>query len=411
MQINNSLFWIQPEHFAINFYQQLIDFVGKRGSVCLNYKGTDNSLLFANFLKALANNLNFTFVDSNFSTSELNSLFNGEFKEEIVETEGFKSLDYDGLRNLILNSKSEITLFTSGTTGLPKKVKHTVGSLARMVKTGEKFASDIWGFCYNPTHMAGLQVFFQAFLNQNTMVFMYGSDNSQIANYVSDYSVTNISATPTFYRLFLSVNKTFPSVRRISVGGEKSDTNLISKIKEMFVNAKVTNIYASTELGSVLASKDDVFFLTEENKDFVKIESNSLFIHKSLAASFDWNSEDDWYDTGDIVELVQEIKGAFRFVSRKSEMINTGGYKVNPGEIEDILLSINGIKAAFVYSKPNAVLGNIVVADIIKIGDSGLSEMEVKRVLSKKLQPFKVPRIIKFVDNIQLTRTGKLNRN
>ncbi len=182
-------------------------------------------------------------------------------------------------------------------------------------------------------------------------------------------------------------------------------------MREIFIKAKITNIYASTELGSVLASNDDVFYINEENRKLVKVESQSLFIHRTLAASFDWIENDDWYDTGDLIEWVDFEKQSFRFVSRKSEMINTGGYKVNPGEIEDFLLKIGGITSAYVYSKSNAVLGNIVVADIVKSENCTLSEIEIKKVLSDNLQSFKVPRIIKFVDSIKLTRTGKLSRN
>lgn len=411
MEINKNLFWIQDGDNSIQTYQELIEFVASEGIVILNYLGKDNSLLFANLLKALVNNFDFTFVDADFSENELNSLFDGGFKEIIKETEKIDNLDFEVLVKLVWESKSLITLYTSGTTGVPKKVNHSVLSLTRMVRLSQKHESDIWGFCYNPSHMAGLQVFFQAFFNRNPMIFIYGSDNNLIFDRISEFNVSHLSATPTFYRLFTSISKKLPSVKRISIGGEKSDTLLLKKIGDIFVNAKTTNIYASTELGSVLASKDDIFYITEVNRDFVKIDSQSLFIHKSLAAGFDWIGNDDWYDTGDLIEWVDFEKQSFRFVSRKSELINTGGYKVNPGEIEDLVLKLDGISSVYVYSKPNVVLGKIVVADIVKNELSDLSEVDIKKYLSDNLQSFKVPRIIKFVDNIQLTRTGKLSRN
>jgi acyl-coenzyme A synthetase/AMP-(fatty) acid ligase len=411
MQINKDLFWFQDGDNSIQTYQQLVEFVASNGTVSLNYLGKDNSLLFANLLKALVHNLDFTFVDVDFSENELNSLFDGGYKEVKKETGKINNLDFEGLVKLVLESKSLITLFTSGTTGIPKKVNHSVQSLTRMVKFSSNHESDVWGFCYNPTHMAGLQVFFQAFLNKNPMIFIYGLDNNLIFERIAEFNVSHLSATPTFYRLFTSINKELPSVKRISIGGEKSDALLLKKIGDIFVKAKTTNIYASTELGSVLASKDDVFYITEVNRDFVKIDSQSLFIHKSLAAGFDWIGNDDWYDTGDLIEWVDFEKQSFRFVSRKSEMINTGGYKVNPGEIEDLVLKLEGVSSVYVYSKPNAVLGKIVVADIVKNESSNLSEVDIKKYLSDNLQSFKVPRIIKFVDNIQLTRTGKLSRN
>jgi acyl-coenzyme A synthetase/AMP-(fatty) acid ligase len=408
---SNKIFWVQDTDNSIQTYQQLIDFVASESSAYLNYRGKDNSFMFANLIKALCNNLDFTFVDADFSDTELNTMFSGGYRQLVVETSGIKNLNFTLLSKLVLESKSRVTLFTSGTTGTPKKVTHSITTLVRMVKLGEKHASDIWGFCYNPTHMAGIQVFFQAFLNKNPMIYIFGLDNHQVYNYISEYKITNISATPTFYRLFLSINSVLPKVKRISVGGEKSDSVLLKRIKNIFINAKITNIYASTELGSVLASNDEFFFITEANQKFAKIVSQRLFVHKSIVAVFDSKNDDEWYDTGDIIEWVDVEKQTFRFISRKSEIINTGGYKVNPGEIEELLLKIDGINSALVYSKPNAVLGNIIVADISKSENCNLSEIEIKKILSQSLQSFKVPRIIKFVKTIQLTRTGKLRRS
>ncbi len=207
MKIINNLFWIQNGENSIRTYQQLIDFVANEGEVCLNYFGCDNSLLFANFIKALVNNLDYTFVDVDFSKNELNSLFESGYIKVVKNTEKLNILDFHDLIKLVLESKSNITLFTSGTTGIPKKVRHSVNSLTRMVRYGEKHSSDIWGFCYNPTHMAGIQVFFQAFLNINPMIYIYGADNNEIYGRISEFKVSHISATPTFYRLFTSINK------------------------------------------------------------------------------------------------------------------------------------------------------------------------------------------------------------
>jgi len=91
-------------------------------------------------------------------------------------------------------------------------------------------------------------------------------------------------------------------------------------------------------------------------------------------------------------------------------LINVGGYKINPQEVEETILAISGVIQCIVYGKPNSVLGNVLCAEIKKVTSSELSETEVRKLLSNKLQYFKIPRIIKFVSEFTLTRTGKIKR-
>jgi acyl-CoA synthetase (AMP-forming)/AMP-acid ligase II len=185
---------------------------------------------------------------------------------------------------------------------------------------------------------------------------------------------------------------------------------VIEKINLSFPNAKLTNIYASTELGSVLVSENNVFSISKLNASFIKIINGQLHVHRNLAAQFDNDFTADWYDTGDLVEWVDEEKGLFKFLSRKSEMINTGGYKVNPGEVEEVILGHPEVVAAKVFGKPNAVLGTILIAEVQLKEQSITTEQEIKTFLNTHLQAFKIPRMIKIVDQLSITRTGKISR-
>ena len=77
-------------------------------------------------------------------------------------------------------------MFTSGTTGQPKKVVHSIQTLTRSVRRGEKYNNQIWAYAYNPTHMAGLQVFFQAFENLNTLINVFNRTRSEIFNLIKN---------------------------------------------------------------------------------------------------------------------------------------------------------------------------------------------------------------------------------
>lgn len=367
---------------------------------------------YLNLIFGIINNEEIILQDFYSPHLEVSADFN---KIEFIETktrDKSKLLGYDELYTLVKNTSSKFVLFTSGTTGQPKKVTHSIESLSRSVKIGHAYANNIWGLAYNPTHMAGLLVFFQAFFNKCTMINLFNKPRTYILEAIEKYNITNISATPTFYRLLLPFEKQFLNVSRITFGGEKSSTQLHETIQEIFPKAKINNIYASTEAGSLFISNRENFLIPEKIKEMVMIDNGELLIHKSLlgnSESFKLN-QDSYYRTGDIVEWVDQSLGLFKFYSRKNELINVGGYKINPLEVEEVIQAIPSVKNVFVYGKINSVLGNILCSDIELHENSQLEEHTLRIHLSKVLQNFKIPRKIKFVKKIELTNTGKLKR-
>ena len=365
---------------------------------------------FVNLIKALAASQPLLLLDSDINPSEIDGL--DESKVNVAESIAPSSFqNMDDVVNAVQNSKSEITIFTSGTTGQPKKVVHSIATLTRSVRLGDKYKGQIWAYAYNPTHMAGLQVFFQAFENQNTLVNVFNQPREFVYQQIQEKIVTHISATPTFYRLLLPFEKAYESVIRVTLGGEKSDQHLYDSIMKIFPNAKINNVYASTEAGSLFAAKGDCFQIPEAIKNKFKVVDDELLIHKSLLGSSDsFKFTDDYYHSGDLIEWVDEAQGLFRFKSRKNELINVGGYKVNPGEVEVAIQDIEGVRQAMVYGKANSILGNVLCADVVLEPGFELTELDIKKVLGAQLQDFKVPRRIKFVEEILLTRTGKMKR-
>jgi acyl-coenzyme A synthetase/AMP-(fatty) acid ligase len=409
--MGNSSFYINS---TFNTDKSYIDFLDDIKS--LNDKSNyiyekDTYTFFVKLVRKLINNEDFLILDGDFSLNELSSLINNE-KISIEASNEIEIENLDSFINLLSNSKSKINIFTSGTTGNPKKVTHSIGFLTRSVKKGARFESDVWGFAYNPTHMAGLQVFFQSLLNKNTLIDLFKKERSYILSDLEKYKITNISATPTFYRLLLPFYTEFKSVKRITFGGEKSDSSLYSKVKQLFPDAKISNIYASTEIGALLNSEGEFFEIPRNLIDKIKILENELCVEQSLlGVSEDITIIDNFYHTGDIVEFFDENKTLFKFISRKSDYVNVGGYKVNLGEIENEILKIEGVNLASVSSKPNSVLGNIIIANIVKSNeDEHLNEQYIRNELSKNLQDFKIPRKINFVSELNYNRTGKLNK-
>ena len=391
-------------------YDDLLRSLNEGASYYPYYKTSDVYAYFVNLIKALAASKPLVLLDSDINPSEIEGLEENRINVvESITVASFKNMDE--VVAAVQGSKSEITIFTSGTTGQPKKVVHSIGTLTRSVRMGEKYQGQIWAYAYNPTHMAGLQVFFQAFENQNTLVNVFNQSREYVYQQIREKGITHVSATPTFYRLLLPFEQAYESVVRVTLGGEKSDQHLYDSIAKIFPNAKINNVYASTEAGSLFAAKGDCFQIPEAIKDKFKVVDDELLIHKSLLGSSDsFKFTNDYYHSGDLIEWVDEAQGLFRFKSRKNELINVGGYKVNPGEVEVAIQDIEGVRQTMVYGKANSILGNVLCADVVLEAGTELTELDIKKAVGAQLQDFKVPRRIKFVDEISLTRTGKMKR-
>ena len=227
-------------------YDDLLRSLNEGNTYFPYYKTSDVYSYFVNLIRALAASQPLVLLDSDINPSEIDGLDESSVNvAESISAVSFQNMD--DVVAAVQDSKSEITIFTSGTTGQPKKVVHSIQTLTRSVRIGEKYKGQIWAYAYNPTHMAGLQVFFQAFENQNTLVNVFNQSREYVYQQIKLKNITHISATPTFYRLLLPFEEEYESVIRATLGGEKSDQRLYDSIKKIFPNAKINNVYASTE--------------------------------------------------------------------------------------------------------------------------------------------------------------------
>ncbi len=413
-----ELFWVDQSRNKKKTYADLINDLNSITGLPRYIYSSNPYVVFLNLLGSMIAGIDVTLIDSDLSKEEIAKLdLEMNNINEPVNIEVFWNIqDFDELINKIneMSKKWTLSLFTSGTTGRPKKVTHKLETITRDVRRSERYQSDIWAFAYNPTHFAGLQVFFQAFFNKNVIVYLFDLAKSEMVSAMGLYQITHISATPTFYRTFIPyIDFPITSIRRVTVGGERFDHNLSKQIVVAFPNAKIKNIYASTEAGSLLNGDNEIFNVPNQIRTSIKIsEENELLIHKTLLGqSMRENMEDDWYHSGDIVEIIEASK--FKIVSRKTEMINVGGYKVNPHEIEDEIQKIPGIIDVLVYSRTNRITGNILAADIVIA--KAINEVDINMLINSslrgKLQAWKIPRIIRSVEEIPKTRSGKKVRS
>lgn len=318
-----------------------------------------------------------------------------------------KVSNYDDLIHNIKEKNAIIKLNTSGTTGEPKIITHTFNSMTNNIKVSNDRMNDVWGFTYNPTKMAGYQILFQSILNGNTLVNLFKCDYTEISNRIEKYNITHISATPTFYKILISDGILYPNVKQISLGGEGSNTELQNKIKINFPNAKLKNIYASTEVSSLFASADDLFKIPNKYEQLIRINDGKLVVHKSLVGSsthIDFN--DSWYDTGDLVEMISD--DTFKIIGREGSLVNVGGYQLNLFQIETKISELDFVKLCKVYSKPNSLLGNIIMCDLVL--SKNMSIFEIKNSMKCVINDYEVPSKINIVSEILINENGKISR-
>ncbi|MBK6680129.1 MAG: AMP-binding protein [Ignavibacteriales bacterium] len=401
-----------PSKGITKSYSDLITDLNRLESIPKILHINDEYEIYLSILAAACNGNNIVLTDSGLTKFELLELGITDENANSVNHKTYSEIDNPaGLLEKIKNEDWSLTLFTSGTTGKPKSVTHKISSFLRSVKTGKKFENNIWGLCYHPTHIAGINVFFQALFNLNQIVFLFDLPKEGIKKQITEAHITHLSATPSFYRQLLPSSEVFGTVMYVTSGGERYDEKLTDELKKIFVNAKFRNIYASTEAGTIFTGDGDNFRVKEDSLNLLKIVENKLFLHRSLlGASENLICEGDWYDSGDIVEVINRSPMTIKFVSRQNDFVNIGGFKVNPLEVEEILRSHQGVVNARVFGKKNSVLGNILVAEIQPESKAILEERELREFLRLRVQEYKIPRMFIMVEELEMTRTGKISR-
>ncbi len=407
----DNLFYLDYQGTRIS-YNELLEFINTARVLKPVIKKSKVKEIFFDLVLSLVYDIPVILLDSDLSDEEIAKLVTRkELEREISLKKNSNPSNFTELRDAVLrNKKWKIALFTSGTTGTPKRIEHPFSTFFRSVRT-QNHENDVWGFAYNPTHIAGLQVFFQALLNGNTIINIFELLPETITALINKYEITHISATPTYYKLLSSVKTICRSVKRVTSGGEKFTPELREIISRIFPNAKVHNIYASTEAGTILIGNGRHFTVDKDMADNVKIVNGELYIHKSLIGqAAQIKTANQYFPTGDLVKIISTAPLTIEFIGRKEGFINVGGYRVNPEEVEEIIKAIPEIVDARVYGKKNSLTGNIIAAEILLKENSSASEAEIRSRLKKELQDFKIPRIINFVDKISATRTGKKKR-
>jgi acyl-coenzyme A synthetase/AMP-(fatty) acid ligase len=312
-----------------------------------------------------------------------------------------------------------VLIRTTGTTGLPKAARHDWNVLARTVARLSPRPGQRWLLAYGPHQFAGVQVLLHVLASQATLVAPFPRQPRDGLAALESSGVTCLSATPTYWRFLLAEARAsqvpLPALEQITLGGEASPGDLLADLRSEFPTARISQVYASTEFGSVASVKDglpglsvDALF-SESNPDSnLQVRDGELWVRAGAGmlgyadGSAPDDSVDDWHPTGDIVEIED---GRVLFRGRTSEVINVGGVKVPPLPIEERITALDSVALARVFGRANRLTGAVVAAEVVPVAgvesaDVEIIRKEIRSAVADLPRPWH-PRSITFVDSIQ----------
>ncbi|MGV3772075.1 MAG: class I adenylate-forming enzyme family protein [Verrucomicrobiales bacterium] len=316
----------------------------------------------------------------------------------------------------------QVVIFTSGTSGKPKGALHNWESLAAGIKIDERFCESRWLLTYGLTRFAGLQVFLQAFLNNGCLVLCNNSRPSDMLQTIMTERVEYLSGTPTFWRKLLATappeQLSAALLKQITLGGEIVSQGILNALRSSFPQAQITHIYASTEMGVCFAVRDGmegfpVSYLQQNPDVQMEIRNGELYIRskRAMKTYLAAHAEDHtgWFATGDLVEARND---RVYFLGRKSEIINVGGSKVYPAEVEEQIRLVPGVQDLRVFGVKSSFAGNLVSAEIVALPETDKEALKqaIQDRCNSTLPSHKRPRFIQFVDQLKETASKKIKR-
>jgi acyl-coenzyme A synthetase/AMP-(fatty) acid ligase len=325
--------------------------------------------------------------------------------------------------------ETEWILLTSGTTGRPKLVVHTLPTLSGAIAGNASLIGCVWSTFYDIRRYGGLQILLRALLGGGSLVL--SNPDETVGDFLARAGargITHISGTPSHWRrALMSSYARRIAPRYVRLSGEIADQAVLDSLRACYPEAGIAHAFASTEAGVAFEVGDGLAgfpaSLIGQSGSVVEmnIEEGSLRIRSARTATRYLGGEplkraDGFVDTGDRVERRGD---RYYFVGRTDGVVNVGGLKVHPEEVEAVINHHPGVQMSRVRARKNPIMGAVVVAEVVvkaapEDGDSSagseLLKSEILDACQRALPPHKVPAAIRFVPTIEVTAAGKMAR-
>ena len=303
------------------------------------------------------------------------------------------------IENLRGRHNAGLVLFTSGTTGRPKAILHDFRPFLNRYRTPRPGHRTLAFLQFD--HIGGINTLLHTIYNAGTVVLTKGRAPEQVIEDCERFGVEVLPTTPTFLRmLWMSdlVPDRFPrSIKIVTYGTERMDQQTLDFLCRTLPHVDFRQTYGMSELGILRVksrARNSLFMkIGGEGVDW-KVEDGVLKVRSEnrmmgyLNAESPFDSE-GWYDTRDLVEVED---GWIKIMGRVGDVINVGGLKFVPAEVERIALQFPGVLLAKAVGRTNPISGQHVELLLEVVGDSTQFESQaLKDYLVEKLPSHMVP--------------------
>jgi long-chain acyl-CoA synthetase len=303
-----------------------------------------------------------------------------------------------------------LVLFSSGSTGKSKAALHSFATLLEKFKVSRHRMCTLTFLLLD--HIGGLNTLFYTFSNGGTVVSVRSRDPDLVCQSIERHRVELLPTSPTFLNLLL-ISEAYrrhdlSSLRLVTYGTEVMPHSTLQRMHELFSDLRLLQTYGLSELG-ILHSKSkssDSLWVKVGGEGFeTKVVDGTLWVRAKSAMLGYLNApspfdEQGWMNTGDVVEVNGEY---IRILGRKSEIINVGGQKVYPAEVESVLLQMDNVKDAVVLGEKNPITGSIVTArvNLFRPEEPSAFRKRVRAFCRGRLAPYKIPVRVEIVEEDQ----------
>lgn len=312
-----------------------------------------------------------------------------------------------------------LIIFTSGSTGKSKAAIHDFVLILEKFQTLRPAQKTLLFLLFD--HIGGINTLLHVLANGGCAVIPLDRSPESVADAIAKHRVQVLPTSPTFLTLLLlsGVHQRYDlsSLEVVTYGTEVMPQSVLNNLNQLFPNIRFQQTYGLTELGimrSKSRSSDSLWFKVGGEGYDTRIVNGMLEIKAKSAMLGYLNAPapftlDGWYMTGDVVEVDGEW---LRILGRKSELINVGGQKVYPSEVESVLQAMDGVVEVSVKGEANPITGNIVTAKVRLTTDETLRNFRtrLKAFCQDKLESYKIPVRVTLVQEKLHSDRFKKNR-
>lgn len=303
-----------------------------------------------------------------------------------------------------------LVLFSSGSTGKSKGAVHDMCGILEKFHVPRHRLRTISFLLYD--HIGGINTMLYTLSNHGCLVTVQDRTADGVLTAVERHRVELLPTSPTFLNMVLMSEAysrhDLSSLRTVTYGTEPMPESTLQRLHALFPNLQLVQTYGLSEVGilrSKSKSSDSLWvkiggegFETRVVDGILEIKARSSMLgYLNAPSPF---TADGWFVTGDEVEVDGEY---LRILGRKSEIINVGGQKVYPAEVEGVIEEMPGVSDAAVYGERNPITGQIVCVNVSLHADEAPADFSrrLKQYCRERLELFKIPVKVRVVDRAQ----------